>query len=99
MNEIETLKLNYEFKNVFNKGKYFIGKQVIVYIYKNKKKQNRIGIAISSKMFNAVKRNHIKRLIRERLICFLILVKLLDMISFLHGIKNVSMMMLLIMIF
>ena len=49
MNEIETLKLNYEFKNVFNKGKYFIGKQVIVYIYKNKKKQNRIGIAISSK--------------------------------------------------
>ena len=65
MNEIETLKLNYEFKNVFNKGKYFIGKQVIVYVYKNKKKQNRIGIAISSKMFNAVKRNHIKRLIRE----------------------------------
>lgn len=65
MNEIETLKLNYEFKNVFNKGKYFIGKQVIIYLYKNKKKNNRIGIAISSKLFNAAKRNHIKRLVRE----------------------------------
>ena len=62
---METLKLNYEFKNVFDKGKYFIGKQVIVYVLKNKYNYNRIGIAISSKLCNSVKRNHIKRLIRE----------------------------------
>ena len=63
--KIETLKLNYEFKNVFDKGYYFIGNQIIVYILKNKLNYNRIGIAISSKLCNAVRRNHIKRLIRE----------------------------------
>ena len=54
---METLKLNYEFKNVFNKGKYYIGRQIIVYVLKNKFDYNRIGIAISSKLCNAVKRN------------------------------------------
>ena len=37
MKRINTLKLNYEFKNVFNRGKYYIGNQVIIYILKNKK--------------------------------------------------------------
>ena len=62
---METLKLNYEFKNVFDRGKYYIGNQIIVYVLKNKFDYNRIGIAISSKLCNAVSRNHIKRLIRE----------------------------------
>lgn len=65
MNKIETIKLNYEFKNVFKKGKYFVGNQVIIYFYKNNKRYNRLGIAISSKLCNAVERNHLKRLIRE----------------------------------
>lgn len=62
---METLKLNYEFKNVFDKGRYYIGNQIIVYVLKNRFDYNRIGIAISSKLCNAVNRNHIKRLIRE----------------------------------
>ena len=41
MKRINTLKLNYEFKNVFNRGKYYIGNQVIIYILKNK---NYIGV-------------------------------------------------------
>lgn len=64
MKKIETLKMNYEFKNVFSKGKYYIGKQVIVYFLNNNYGYNRIGTAISSKLCNAVKRNRIKRLIR-----------------------------------
>ena len=64
MKRINTLKLNYEFKNVFNRGKYYIGNQVIIYILKNKKDENRLGIALSSKLCNAVKRNRIKRVIR-----------------------------------
>ena len=64
MRRIKTLKLNYEFKNVFNKGKYYIGNQIIIYILKNRVGVNRLGIALSSKLCNAVKRNRIKRVIR-----------------------------------
>lgn len=65
MRKIKTLKKNYEFKNVLSKGKFYIGKQITMYITKNKKDYNAIGIAISTKTCNAVKRNRIKRLIRE----------------------------------
>lgn len=65
MKKIRTLKKNYEFKNVLNKGKYYVGKQITVYISKNASEENVIGIAVSSKIGNAVERNHIKRLIRE----------------------------------
>ena len=65
MRRIKTLKKNYEFKNVLNKGKFYTGKQIIVYINNNKSNENIIGIAVSSKVGKAVKRNHIKRLIRE----------------------------------
>ena len=64
MKKIKTLKMNYEFKNVFNKGKYYIGNQVIIYILKNKFGVNRLGVALNSKLCNAVKRNRIKRVIR-----------------------------------
>ena len=36
MRKIKTLKKNYEFKNVLNKGKFYLGKQIIIYISKNK---------------------------------------------------------------
>ncbi len=64
MKKIKTLKMNYEFKNVFNKGKYYIGKQIILYDLKNKYDYNRLGIAINTKLCKAVKRNQIKRKIR-----------------------------------
>lgn len=65
MKKIKTLKKNYEFKNVLSKGKFYIGRQITIYITKNTEKENVIGIAISTKTCNAVKRNKIKRLIRE----------------------------------
>jgi len=61
----ETLKKNYEFKNVLSKGKYYSGKCVDIYIQKNKKQINVIGIAVGTKVAKAAKRNRIKRLIRE----------------------------------
>ena len=64
MKRIKTLKLNYEFKNVFTKGKFFYGKQIIMYVYKNKFGYNRFGVAINKKLCKAVKRNRIKRVIR-----------------------------------
>lgn len=65
MKKIKTLKKNYEFQNVLSKGKFYIGRQITIYITKNKENANVIGIAISTKTCNAVRRNKIKRLIRE----------------------------------
>ena len=65
MRKIRTLKKNYEFQNVLSKGKFYIGQQITIYITKNKLNTNVIGIAISNKNCNAVKRNRIKRIIRE----------------------------------
>ncbi|MBR3325519.1 MAG: ribonuclease P protein component [Clostridia bacterium] len=65
MKKIKTLKMNYEFKNVLNRGKYFVNNQVIIYVLKNNLNYNRIGVVVGSKVCKATKRNHIKRLIRE----------------------------------
>lgn len=65
MRKIKTLKKNYEFKNVLSRGKFYIGKQIHIYILKNNKNSNVIGIAVSTKECGAVQRNRIKRLIRE----------------------------------
>ena len=59
------LKKNYEFNNTFKKGKYFSGNLIECFCLKNNKNINYFGIAISSKICNAVKRNRIKRVIRE----------------------------------
>ena len=65
MRKIKTLKKNYEFKNVLSRGKFYIGRQISIYILENNKKYNVIGIAVSAKQCGAVLRNKIKRLIRE----------------------------------
>ena len=66
MKKTKMIKKNYEFKNVLSKGKYYSGAYIEAFIKKeNKKDFNFLGIAISSKICKAVKRNHIKRLIKE----------------------------------
>ncbi len=65
MKKIKTLKKNYEFKNVLSRGNFYINKHIILYVKRNNKKENYVGIAVSTKTGKAVKRNRIKRLIRE----------------------------------
>lgn len=65
MKKIKTLKKNYEFKNVLSKGKFYINKHIILYVKDNNKKENYVGIAVNTKVGKAVRRNRIKRLIRE----------------------------------
>ena len=59
------MKKNYEFKNLFSKGKFYYGQYIHMYIKKTEKNYNKLGIAVSKKQGKAVKRNRIKRLIRE----------------------------------
>ena len=59
------LKKNYEFRKVLSKGKFFSGKFINAFIVENRKDYNLLGLAISVKTAKSVKRNRIKRLIRE----------------------------------
>ena len=59
------LKKNYEFRKVLSRGKFFSGKFINAFIMENRKDYNLLGLAISLKTAKSVKRNRIKRLIRE----------------------------------
>ena len=65
MKKTKMLKKNYEFKKVLSKGKYYSGKNIEAFIKDNNKNYNFLGLAISVKIGKAVRRNKIKRLIRE----------------------------------
>lgn len=65
MKKTLVLKKNYEFKRVLTKGEYYSGKYLDVFVKKNNFSVNYIGIAVGVKVTKAVKRNRIKRLIRE----------------------------------
>lgn len=59
------IRKNYEFLRIYKKGKFYVGKFIILYYLANNSNINRIGITASKKVGNAVKRNRIRRLIKE----------------------------------
>ena len=59
------LKKNYEFSRVYKKGSFFVGKFMVLYIIKNRRQINRLGLTTSKKVGKAVKRNRLRRLLRE----------------------------------
>ena len=59
------LKKNYEFMRVYKKGRFYVGKYIILYVLPNRFKGLRLGITASKKVGNSVSRNRLKRLIRE----------------------------------
>lgn len=65
MKKTKMLKKNYEFNQVFSKGKYYSGKTVEAFILDNKENLNYLGLAISTKCGKAYQRNKVKRLLRE----------------------------------
>ena len=59
-----SLKKTKEFQRVLNKGKWFGGTLISVYLLPNRSEKNLIGIAVGRKIGKATKRNRIKRVIR-----------------------------------
>lgn len=63
---IIALKENHLFMRAYRKGRCFSGRCVALYVLRNyEKKQTKLGITVSKSRGNAVKRNRVKRVIRE----------------------------------
>lgn len=65
MNKTVSLKKNFEFMRLYKKGKFFVGKYMVLYILKNNTIINRLGITANKKVGGSVRRNRLKRLIKE----------------------------------
>ncbi len=60
-----SLKNNYEFRRLYAKGKCAASPYAAVYCRRNRSRANKLGITVSTKLGNAVKRNRIRRRYRE----------------------------------
>ena len=65
MAKIYKIKENREFQRIYRKGRYAVSKSLAVYMQPNSLQKNRIGITASKKYGNSVRRNRIRRLIKE----------------------------------
>ncbi|HHV97876.1 MAG TPA: ribonuclease P protein component [Clostridiaceae bacterium] len=65
MKKTISLKSNREFTRVYKRGKFQAGRYIVLYVLQNNLNINRLGITTSKKIGKSVKRNRIKRLIRE----------------------------------
>ncbi|MCL2392109.1 MAG: ribonuclease P protein component [Oscillospiraceae bacterium] len=60
-----SLKKNYEFKRLYNKGKNAASQYAVVYCRRNGSQANRLGITVSTKIGGAVQRNRVRRRLKE----------------------------------
>lgn len=61
----ESLKRNQDFQNVYQNGRSYANRYLVMYVLKNGTERNRLGISVSKKVGNSVVRHHLTRLIRE----------------------------------
>ncbi len=67
MKRFPSIKKNRDFQVVYNKGKSYANKQLVMYVFKTGQAGSRLGISVSKKVGNSVVRHHIARVLRE---CF-----------------------------
>ena len=63
----QSIKKNFQFRFVYNKGKSLANRLLVMYVVKNKKytDTNRLGISVSKKLGKSVVRSRVTRLIKE----------------------------------
>ncbi len=65
MKKTKSIKLNKDFKRLYYRGKSVVRGNLVVYALKNRSDSNRLGITCGKAVGKAVKRNRVKRLLRE----------------------------------
>lgn len=65
MSKTERLTKPYEYKEVYKKGQSFANRELVMYVLRRDDTRKRMGISINKKVGHAVKRNRLKRVIRE----------------------------------
>ncbi len=60
-----TINKNKTFLFLYKKGKCIVNRNIIIYVRKNNKPYNNLGITAGKKVGNAVARNRAKRVIRQ----------------------------------
>ena len=66
MKYTESLKKNFQFRHVYNRGRSIANRHLVLYLVKNgTHDHNKLGISVSKKVGKSVVRSHVTRLIRE----------------------------------
>ncbi|RKD31372.1 ribonuclease P protein component [Thermohalobacter berrensis] len=59
------LRNSREFRRVYDKGKSYANKNLVIFFIRNNLEYNRIGFSVTKKLGKSVVRNRVKRLIKE----------------------------------
>ncbi len=65
MKNTQFMKLNKDFKRLYYRGQSIVKSNIVVYVQRNKKGYNLLGLTCGKNIGKAVKRNRVKRLMRE----------------------------------
>lgn len=65
LQKIERLSKNYQFQDIYRKGRSRAAAKTVLYFKKNRETCNRLGIVVSKKVGKSVIRHRLKRIYRE----------------------------------
>ncbi len=60
-----SLKENFEFRRLYAKGRSAAGRELVLYARRRGRDTNRLGVTVSAKLGCAVRRNRVRRRLRE----------------------------------
>lgn len=65
MKHTVSLKQNHEFRRLYTKGKTAASPYMAIYCRRNRRQESRLGLTTGVKLGNAVRRNRVRRRLRE----------------------------------
>jgi len=65
MRKLEIIRKSKDFKSIYKNGKSVAGKTVVIYFKDNGLEYSRFGFSVSKKLGKAVKRNRVRRILKE----------------------------------